>query len=192
MTVYRIIKTLENHKTVEWTTLVSEVLGTSLHPHRIEGFLRSREALLQGMSDFGIQLKVQELKLEGFYRLIGYPDFTLSLSHSKEAGAVLIAKTAEFLSVGIDIEDEKRIVKDTVLARISHPHDVSLRKIELWCLKEAAFKALMNSQKFQLPEEFSSIEIGNRYWSHSPSGLKGEWELDIQDGLVVAKAFLKN
>lgn len=192
MRVQKIVKTLDNHKTSEWNDLVLEVLGTKVHPNRVQGFLLSRQALLEAMAEFGKNLRIKDLDLEEFHQLKKEKDYTLSLSHSKDVGAALVVKKTDFRSVGIDIEDENRIVKDTILERVSHPEDLNLRKIELWCLKEAAFKALMNSQNFDKPVEFSSIIISRHTWSHPPSALEGEWEIQIQEGLVVAKAFLKN
>ena len=118
--------------------------------------------------------------------------FTLSLSHTSECGAAMIADRKFFRSVGIDIEREDRVVKDFIRERITHKDDTNFRNIEIWCLKEAVFKALMNTEKFEKPLEFSSICIGKDSWSHSPSGLEGKWEVETIKPVVVARAFLQN
>jgi 4'-phosphopantetheinyl transferase EntD len=94
--------------------------------------------------------------------------------------------------VGIDIEQEERKVKDEVAMRIAHPNDLKLRKIELWCLKEAVFKAIMNSGLCTTPVEFSSIRIQEKTWTHPSSQLKGEWELEVIKKVVIARALVKN
>ena len=104
----------------------------------------------------------------------------------------MLADRIFFRSVGIDIEREDRVVKDSIRERIAHKDDANFRNIEQWCLKEAAFKALMNTEQFEKPVEFSSICIGKESWSHSPSGLKGKWEMETIKLFVVARAFLQN
>lgn len=191
MKVIKTVKTLANPKDLEWDALVLESLGTDVHPHRVKGFLLAREALLEAFKVFGKDLTPSKLKLQNYHQTKSFPEFTLSLSHSKEMGAAILASRTDFISVGIDIENEQRIVKDSIWSRVSHPQDVSLRKIELWCLKEAAFKALMNTGNFPLPIEFSSIEIQNHKFSHSPSKISGEWELNIEHGHIIATASVR-
>lgn len=192
MHVWKLIKTLSNPKDPEWDLLIKLTLGDDVHSNRKNGFLLSREALFNALKEAHINANISDLTLEGYSTLPRFPQFTISLSHTKECGAALIADRQTFRSVGIDIEQEERVVKDSIAERVSNPHDTSLRNIELWCLKEAAFKALMNSGEFEKPVEFSSIEIGKGTWSHSPSGLKGEWELEMIKPFVIAKAFLRN
>lgn len=192
MHVWKLIKTLSNPKDPEWDLLIKLTLGDEVHSNRKNGFLLSREALIGALKEAHIQANISDLVLDGYSTLPRFPQFTISLSHTKECGAAVIADRQSFRSVGIDIEQEERVVKDSIVERVSNPHDTSLRNIELWCLKEAAFKALMNSGAFEKPVEFSSIEIGEHSWSHSPSGLKGEWELEVIKPFVIAKAFLRN
>jgi|SRR5690606_32599672 len=191
MKVIKTVKTLANPKDLEWNTLVFETLGSDVHPNRVEGFLLSREALREAFLTFGRELPPHLLKLENYHQIKSFPEFTLSLSHSRDLGAAVLADRKEYLSLGIDIENENREVKDSIWSRVSHPQDVSLRKIELWCLKEAAFKALMNTDSFPAPIEFSSIEIQHKMFSHSPSGISGEWELHQEHGHIVAIASVK-
>lgn len=188
---WKLIKTLSNPKDPEWDLLTKLTLGDEVHSDRKNGFLLSREALLLTLKELQNSVNISDLTLDGYSTLPSFPQYTVSLSHTKECGAALLADRQTFRSVGIDIEQEERPVKDSIVERVSNPHDTSLRNIELWCLKEAAFKALMNSGVFEKPIEFSSIEIGDQTWSHSPSGLKGEWELEVVKPFVIAKAFLR-
>lgn len=151
----------------------------------------SREALIMALKEAGYSCSIPHLKMEQYSGLKSFPQFTISLSHTKEAGAAVVADRQTFRSVGIDIEHEERLVKEAVIERVSHPGDLVLRNIEIWCLKEAAFKAIMNTGSFEAPVSFSSIQIEDKTWSHSPSSLQGEWELDIINQIVVARAFLK-
>lgn len=176
----------------EWELLAGNVLGKDVHADRKNGFILSRMALLSALEEAGVRASPKEMILTDYSQLKQYPQFTVSLSHTKGFGASLIADKKTYLSVGIDIEQEARPVKDMIIERISNPGDLRLRNIELWCLKEAAFKALMNTGKFQLPLGFSSLCIGDKVWTHSPSGTSGKWELGRINSILMAKAFLLN
>lgn len=184
-------QTLRKPNDPEWDQLIKISLGEGINPNRVNGFLLAREALIKCFNDRGIKVSIKELELARYHQVIKFPQFTVSLSHTKECGAALIADRNAYRSVGIDIERETRQVKDSVSQRVSHPQDEQLRKIELWCLKEAVFKTLMNTELFEKNVEFSSIQIAKDHWFHSPSNLKGEWTCEIIDSFVVAKAFLK-
>lgn len=192
MLTWKMQKTLPSPKNPEWDLLVKSCLGESVHPERISGFILSRMALQACLKEKGILTVIPELVIENYRETPSAPQFTISLSHTPEAGAALIAPREKFVSVGIDIEHEKRPVKDSIIERISHPEDEALRNIELWCLKEAAFKALMNTGRFQKPLEFSSIKIGNHFWSHAPTGLEAPWELENVNSMLVARTAIRS
>lgn len=192
MVTLKLSKNLTEPQDPEWELLTKLTLGDDVHSDRKMGFLLSREALKNALSEIRIYTHPLQLKLSSFHQLEMFPHLTVSLSHTKELGAAMIAERKDFRSIGLDIEHEERIVKDMIRERIAHPEDKNLRNIEIWCLKEAVFKALMNTDLFEKPFEFSSIKISDDKWSHSPSGLEGEWEIEIVNSIVIAKAFLKN
>jgi len=191
MVTWNLSKTLSKPNDPEWEVLIKFSLPDDVHSDRKNGFLLSRQALIFALKEQGLEISAGALQLVTHSEIRDLDQFTISLSHTKIAGAALVADRTNFRSVGIDIEQEERIVKDSIRDRIAHPADKNLRNIELWCLKEAAFKALMNTGSFDRPLEFSSICIGEKKWTHSPSGLEGEWELDLVKPFVIAKAFLR-
>lgn len=192
MPTWKIAQSLENLNSIEWDNLVQTQLGNNIHPERKTGFLLSRKALQECLLEQGISLPIFQLSLENHSKLVHFPHFCLSLAHTKSCGAAILADNKIYKSVGIDIELKERKVTQAVRERISHPEDANLKNIELWCLKEAAFKAIMNTLFFAAPIEFSSIKIGQNYWAHSPSGLSGEWELHDLNIFTLALAYLKN
>jgi 4'-phosphopantetheinyl transferase EntD len=173
-----------------WQELAHSALGEKVHEERKRGFLLARQALMFCLNDFGLGLEIPQLRFRNFHELQNLPQFTISLSHTKEAGAALVSLVTEHRALGIDIEHEERPVKQMIMERISHPEDLKLRNIELWCLKEAVFKTLMNTDQFPEPVAFASLKIENGKWFHAPSQLEGTWELDVMNSFVVAKAFL--
>lgn len=191
MLTWNLTKTLSKPNDPEWEVLIKFSLPEDVHSDRKNGFLLSRQALISALKEQGLEISAGALQLVTYSEIRHLPQFTISLSHTKIAGAALVADRKTYRSVGIDIEQEERIVKDSIRERIAHPDDKNLRNIELWCLKEAVFKTLMNTGLFEKPLEFGSICIEDKKWTHSPSGLEGEWELNLIKPFVIAKAFLK-
>jgi len=191
MHTWNLSKSLSKPNDPEWEMLIKFSLPADVHSDRKNGFLLSRQALIYALKEQGLEISAGALLLDSHSQIRNLPQFTISLSHTKVAGAALVADRKTYLSVGIDIEQEERVVKDSIRDRIAHPSDKNLRNIELWCLKEAVFKTLMNTGKFEKPLEFSSILIEDKKWAHSPSGLEGEWELELVRPFVMAKAFLR-
>jgi 4'-phosphopantetheinyl transferase EntD len=176
----------------EWKKLTTDLVGPNIHPDRARGFVFSRQALRECLEEYGHALGIQDLIVENYHQLKGHDSLTLSLSHTPLWGAALIAEKKTYLSVGIDIEPLDRLVKKPILERISHPQDITLNGIALWSLKEASFKALMNTGKFDHPVEFSSLKISQNKWTHSPTMIQGEWQQIQENGLIVSKAWIKN
>jgi phosphopantetheinyl transferase (holo-ACP synthase) len=189
---WELTQTLQNPKNPEWEKLANASLEAGVNPKRKQGFLLAREALKSCFSNRGLELEISELQLEKFSKVLGFPELTISLSHTKDAGAALVEDAKVYRSVGIDIEQENRPVKDSIIQRVAHPEDERLRNIELWCLKEAVFKVLMNTGLFEKNVEFASIKIGKDHWLHSPTKLQGEWSCEMVNSFVLARAYLKN
>ncbi len=192
MITWKITQNLTDALDPEWDELVKLSLGERVHEGRRRGFILSRSALLECLVNNGDSPTINQLRIKDYSFLENYPRLTLSLSHTDGCGAAVVGQRNIFRSLGIDIERQNRDVKDSVIERIAHPMDESLRNIELWCLKEAVYKALMNSNLFSSSVEFSSIQIKDKYWLHPPSQLSGEWTLHSIDSFILAIASLKN
>ena len=162
------------------------------HPARIQGFYSSRNALLECLRGFQPKASFKDLHLKDYKELESFPDYVLSLSHSPLAGAAVLAPKSEFDSVGIDIEIRDRLVKESILARVTTNEDFTLPGIQTWCLKEAIYKCVSNSKKFNGVLEFRELRILDGKWTHSPSGLSGEWIQFEEKDHQVAIATLKN
>lgn len=191
MLTYHLINTLISSEDHEWKQLVKTQLGDDIHPKRAMGFCLARAALRKCLNEKSIQLPIHEIILEGYGAVKGQSSLTISLSHTPEWGAAVVANANEILSVGIDIEPVQRIVKPMILERISHPQDLALPALSIWSLKEASFKALMNTGKFTQNVEFSDLKISENKWMHVLSQTEGEWKLEEKQGLVVALAWIK-
>jgi 4'-phosphopantetheinyl transferase EntD len=87
----------------DWELITQYTLGEKVHSDRKNGFLLSRQALKNAFYDFGHDLSIQDLKLSNYHELMGYPEYTLSLSHTKDVGVALVGPRQIFRSLGIDI-----------------------------------------------------------------------------------------
>ena len=191
MLTYQIKKSLMPAQDSQWKQLIRKVLGQGVHVQRELGFCLAREALMACFLQRGIPIEINDLVLEKFSAVKGQSSLTISLSHAKDWGAAVVANAKEVISVGIDIEPNDRPVKPMILERISHPEDFPLHPLWLWSLKEASFKALMNTGNFEKPVEFSSLKITQDYWEHEASKTQGEWKVDEEQGLIIALAWIK-
>jgi phosphopantetheinyl transferase (holo-ACP synthase) len=190
MLTFRLKNSLIPSEADSWKQLVTQSLGEDVHPKRALGFCLAREALRECLGALNIHLGVKDLVLKGFGQVTGVDAVQLSLSHSSDFGAAVVADASKIISVGIDLEPLSRVVKPLILARVSHPQDLDLSPLSIWALKEAIFKCLMNTHKFEQPLEFSSIRIGDQSWSQE-SGLAGDWKLVQEQGQLVALAWIK-
>jgi phosphopantetheinyl transferase (holo-ACP synthase) len=116
-----------------------------------------------------------DLTLLNFRELPTYPLYYVSLSHTKELGAAVIALKKTVKGIGIDIEWESRNIKPGALKFFVNPadsHELSL--IELWTAKEAAFKALSPIGTYPGVLVLSKIIIqGNRFFTELEPELSG-------------------
>lgn len=176
----------------ELVDLISLSYPPPLHPGRAAGLYSSRTSLLGNLRKIHPEAEFKDLALKGHGELEHYPDLCLSLSHSAHAGASALGRKEDYLSLGIDIEPLDRLVKENIIQRVTTSHDLKLSNRELWCLKEAIYKCVSNSQLFSGTLEFKDMQIRETNWIHSPSGLQGEWKLWQELDHQVALATLKN
>ena len=187
----QICQSLE-HLNKSWTELTLLCLGTEPHPERRKTFCFAREALRLALCELNFKPEISDLVLVGFQSLKNFPELTISLSHSREVGVALVGHQKTYQSLGVDVEYSDRVVKDAIIQKVANPLDAKLSNIDLWVLKEAAFKCLMNSGKFSTPVLFTDIVVSAKNWSHPPSALAGECEIRQEQNLILGLAFLKN
>ncbi len=110
-----------------------------------DAYTNSRMALKHLLEKEGhqiVDLSV-DLTLLDFQNLPKFPEYLTSLSHTKGAGAAVLAHKKDYQSLGIDIEWSNRILKEGTQKFFRHPKDsIYENDLELWTMKEAAFKSL--------------------------------------------------
>jgi hypothetical protein len=146
-----------------------------------DGFITTRTALKTLLSKEGLpitDLKV-ELSLHNHREIPKYPQYFTSLSHTRGMGAAALIKRDLVLGVGIDVEWSDRIIKPGMEKFFVNELDqTNLKPIELWTVKEAAFKTLSPIGTFPGTLVLSKIIIhGNRFFTNEEPHLKGTFHI---------------
>ncbi|EQC43805.1 4'-phosphopantetheinyl transferase superfamily protein [Bacteriovorax sp. Seq25_V] len=109
------------------------------HPEANQGFRISRYALSQLTKN---HLGHEVLEIESFNHLKNNPETLVSLSHTKDAAAAIIANHSDYQGIGIDIEWRTRKYRPGIEKYfLLESDDKELPLLDLWCAKEAAYKA---------------------------------------------------
>lgn len=189
--IYKVTKHLTHPSDPAWELLTSFTLQSNAHPQRVQSFRLAREALRLALLEYEKEVHLADLVLLDYHRLEKFPEYRISLTHNKTYGAAVIAPSFECLSVGIDIEDINRQTRPDVMEKIRHPQDAELAPLERWCLKEAAYKALVNSKRVMGAQKFSEIFVSKQQWTHAPSGVNGMCEMHFLEGQILAIAWIQ-
>jgi 4'-phosphopantetheinyl transferase EntD len=161
---------------------------------RAQEFFAARVALREAASALGTTglVAADELSIERHLHLAGHPNLLCSLAHTKNLAVGLAAKAPPFLSVGVDIEWCKRIVTEKSERYFGHPDDSPFdSKLELWVLKEAAFKAISPLTEDLLTLNKICIQ-GNEFFYREYRGSFERKDREIEgEQLLVAIALIK-
>lgn len=157
-----------------------------------EQWLVSRFALLMALKEYGIEVKnSDELEIDRFLSLQYYPNLLVSLSHHKDWGAAIICQSSSILSVGVDIEDVKRVLKEGTKKFFVHSKDSSMPLIKLWIAKEAAFKAISPLWENEKVLVLSDIWVTNESFGIAEERLGTLTFFDESQAIIGAYALLE-
>ncbi len=110
------------------------------HPEANQGFRLSRYALSNLTK---LHLGREELDIESFNHLRHEPNTLVSLTHTKDIAAAIIANHQDYKGIGIDIEWKNRKFRPGIEKFfLLESDDKGIGLLPLWCAKEAAYKAL--------------------------------------------------
>ncbi|MCE3014059.1 MAG: 4'-phosphopantetheinyl transferase superfamily protein [Proteobacteria bacterium] len=158
-----------------------------VHANRYKEWALARLCLELCLEDLGLARRAQDLVFKSEHLLEGIPSVSFSLSHTKTWAAALLASTQTARLVGVDVELKTRKVPDNVKHRLLHPQDSKLQAMELWVIKEAAFKSLP-----RLAQEgiwLNNIIVRDGHFELENSPFKGRFELSDLGEVMLAKAY---
>lgn len=158
---------------------------------RMKALFSSRQALQESLKIQGIQTPLTNIRLTKDYRLKNFPSLIHSLSHTHGAAAAYSAKVEQVQTLGLDIEWDDRIVKEQTYKFYIRPYeDQKYTPLEIWSLKEAAFKAfyLLGSA----PKGLKDIILSDNYalFKNQKLNLRLKKEKVENKTLLIAMAFL--
>lgn len=135
-TVYKILSCDESSFDFDLPVFEKDFLGWQ--------WRSSRGALKLCLEEIGLNIKNHiELEVTNHHYLKYFENINVSLSHHKKMGAAIISNDPKIISIGIDIEDKNREVKEGTTKYFHHPKDDFERPfIKKWVAKEAIFKAI--------------------------------------------------
>lgn len=170
-----------------WHVLALSRMG-DVHANRRQEWALARAALSLAFSKHGVSLRPEHCVFKGHHELNQYPQWRFSLSHTKNAAGAWLAPTNSVRGLGLDIEYNDRKVSASVKARLAHSEDMALSTLELWSLKEAAYKALpaMAQENIWL----NRIKVTPGQFELTGSPFRGFWETASDGKLLVSKAWL--
>lgn len=130
------------------------------------------------------------------------PSVLVSISHTDEIGAAIIAKDELMKSIGLDIEKSSRMISNEMKKFFSTNFDITtnLSNLDIWCIKEAAYKAIYPLKKTINDGTsllLSKIWIDNSSQTFgiiSSRNIVGNYQCDNftyqHQSLIVSKAFI--
>ncbi len=158
--------------------------------NRNHSYFLSRKALAHiAKTKFGYQTNYLTMELKDHGQITGRPQLSVSLSHTKDTVAALVGDRNDFYSVGIDIEFQTRTFSPEGQKYFINSDDSKDEELLiLWCIKEAAFKALSNGgYPIKLLKEVV-VEENNFYFIRDENKSKYPFKLIKQNGLIIALA----
>jgi len=194
MLVWKLCNSLPESSTQDWNNFCLREIGHHISPQKKQTFILSRSALLEAVKEFSPNFSINDLTLVNFHQIKSLSELTLSLSHTKTAGAAVIGERKEYLGLGIDVESSARVPSQAIMKKINTANDFPLSAIQIWCLKEAIYKSMMNSKLIPSSSVvlYSQIIIEKFTWHHKSFNISGEWELHELCDHVVALSIIKN
>lgn len=167
----------------EWLSLAQRLMP-DVHPRRQREWAFARYALYLNLAKLGMTLTPDNYHAEGFQKLTAFP-VRFSLSHTKNWVAALVSAQPNAAGLGLDIEERTRHISADVERRMHHPmDDTKLSLLERWALKEAAYKALSESEQEGI--WLNSISLRSSREVCRKEEVVGNWQLVAHPELVIS------
>lgn len=170
----------------KWHTLAINRMP-NVHSRRREEWALARLCLEMCLEDLGHFLKPSEIVFKNNHFIEKIDHLSFSLSHTKSWAAAFVAPVARARQVGLDIELKGRKVPDNVKHRLTNPLDISLSPLELWVIKEAAFKSLPTIAQQGI--WLNHIIIKEEAFEVENTPFKGSYRLDQSEDLIISQAY---
>ncbi len=170
-----------------WFALAQERLS-DFHLNRQKEWALARVCLSLCFAEQGIELKPNAAIFKNFHELAHLPHWRFSLSHTKNWAAAWLEPAASLRGMGLDIELLDRKVPEHVKSKILNDADISVSLLELWSIKEAAYKAL--PELAQTDIWLNHFRIDRHDYELIDSPFKGSWHQEKRGNILISTAKL--
>lgn len=170
-----------------WFNLAQERLN-DFHLNRQKEWALARVCLSLCFREHGIDLKPHDAIFKNFHEVAHLPHWRFSLSHTKDYAAAWLEPAVSLRGMGLDIELIDRKVPEHVKSKILHEADISVSILELWSIKEAAYKAL--PELAQSGIWLNHFRIGSHEFELIDSPFKGSWQQEKRGNILISRAQL--
>lgn len=140
-------------------------------------------------------LEYNELEIINHQYLKEDQKILVSISHTNDFAVASVSDSSEFSSIGVDLELSTREIKEGIQKFYINEFDQIKNTLKLWCIKEAAFKAISPLYKGEKTLVLKDINIFNDGTFHLDQfeELSGFWKLESkEDKLLTHAIILKN
>ncbi len=172
----------------QWHQVARERMS-DVHANRQREWALARMCLALCFEKHGIALNPTQAVFKNHHEVAHLPAWRFSLTHSREVAGAWLMPAAQVRGLGVDVELSNRKVPPQVKARLAHKQDIQLNDLELWTLKEAAFKALPTLAQTDI--WLNRIIIREKQFELENSPFVGEWSLEKDQSLTIARAWLR-
>lgn len=119
-------------------------------------------------------------------------DALVSLSHTSKFSMASVTKSCDIQSIGIDLESVDRKIKKGIEKFFLNEKDEISDTLHLWCIKEAAFKAISPLYKGekQLVLKDIAIQANGRFVLLLDEPIQGYWKIQIESERVFSHALI--
>ncbi|MBY0518376.1 MAG: hypothetical protein K2P81_15810 [Bacteriovoracaceae bacterium] len=160
-----------------------------VHANRQREWALARICLARAFEKHSIKLDPRNCIFKSHHELAHLPAWRFSLSHTKDLACAWLEPSNLFRGLGVDIEFVNRAVPSQVKSRLAHKTDTKIPTLELWSLKEAAYKALPALAQSDIWLNRIIIHQGRFELESSP--FHGLWTLEKDDRCIIARAWIE-
>lgn len=157
------------------------------HVDRKNEWTFSREVLRRAFENAGVKFDLSLFDTENKQKLEGLDEWSFSVSHTDGISVAWVAKSSDVLGLGVDVELSGRTLSRAASERLVNSSDTIAPGIELWSVKEAAYKAFYLTG---LQEKLSIKDIVINQGTFSALGVSGFWQQSYKDRYLISFAWI--
>ncbi len=157
----------------------------------------SRLALLEALQNCGLNQfeNYSDLGIVNHHHMEEAKNALVSLSHTNEFAMAAATYCEEIKSIGVDLENCSREIKPGIEKFFINEEDEIKSTLHLWCIKEAAFKAISPLYKDdkQLVLKDIAVKSNGDFKLLLEPAIDGHWKLASKEQMLFTHALiLKN